>query len=107
MIEVNARYYMKHDYENEIWKVVKGFDNYLISNYSRIKRIDNNLIMKPEIITSGIKTTYYIKLSSEHGRSKFNIDDIVINAGFKTISKITQEKELIYRKSSEFIYDCF
>lgn len=47
----------KIKYDDEIWKDIKGFENYFaISNYGRIKNLNNNKIRKPTLAKNGYLT---------------------------------------------------
>jgi len=43
----------------EIWKNIKGFENYLISNFGKVKRLDNHKELKPRIHNSYQRIALY------------------------------------------------
>ena len=99
-IDINGRYFMLHDFEDEVWRKVKGYKNYLVSNYGRIKNTTIEKIMTPIIDHTNKGEKYVFKLSDKSRCHKFILEDIMIAVNFKTP---------IYHdnKSSEYIYDAF
>lgn len=102
MIEIDGRYFMPYDYEDEIWKSVKGYSNYKVSNLGRVKK-DNKILLP----TLQNKSGYYIRLLNSTGGKSFHIQDIMRNAGFKKKIKVRESFELKYDKNDLFIYNCF
>ena len=41
--------YNNLEINKEIWKKIKDYENYMISNFGRVKSLKRNLILKPEI----------------------------------------------------------
>lgn len=105
-IEINGRYFMPYDYEHEVWKKVKGYKNYYISNCWRVKHKDG-YIVKPQIFNVEHRVYYYVMLNEGLVRKRHNLEDVMIANGFKSENKIHNDDILRYRKNSEFIYDCF
>ena len=78
----NYRWLYKKDYDlwikskgnQEIWQPLKGFDNYLISNFDNIKTIDG------KVISSYSKQNSYqllVKLVNNDHEHSYNIDELV------------------------------
>lgn len=44
----------------EIWKTIKGFENYRVSNTGRVYSLGKNKVMKPWIISSGYYAVYLV-----------------------------------------------
>ena len=103
MIEIDGRYYMPYDYEDEIWKTVKGYSNYKVSNLGRVKDNDGK-ILNP-IKKDG--KNLYVALSDKTGHKSFNVEDIMRNAGFKKKIKVKESFELKYDKNDIYIYKSF
>ena len=103
MIDIDGRYFMPYDYEDEIWKSVKGYSDYKVSNLGRVKDPYGKIV-------NPIKRDgkyYYVALSDKLGHKNFNIEDIMRNAGFKKKLKVRESFELKYDKNDLFIYNCF
>jgi hypothetical protein len=105
-IEINVRYYQKQSFDEEIWKNIKGYSRYLISDHGRIKIKETEQILKPYIKRHKNKTYIHVKLSNKHGRKDFSMNDL-LNAAFKKHKRVVEYKELKYNKNSEFIYDAY
>ena len=72
---------MKEDLLNEIWKSIKDYPNYEISNYGRVKSKVNNKILKPTFDSRGY---YVVSLYNENGKSiPKTIHRLVANAYLK------------------------
>jgi hypothetical protein len=114
MIELNGRYFMQHDFEHEHWKVIPDFPEYMISNFSRVKRKpttnNNTIIMKPAVLENkNGKIWYEFQLMKDGKQHKIRMDRIFDTVKFKHIHSIAVQPDnyVRYRRFSEFIYDAF
>lgn len=123
MIEINGRYFMPHDFEYELWETIADYPNYMISNFSRIKRKpttnDNTMIMKPCVYdrrdmkyNKENKSEYfmYVMLTKDGKQFKVNIADLIVKTKFKNIVKIklSEDEQFVrYDKNAEYIYNAF
>lgn len=113
-IEINGRYFMPHDFEHEIWKSIPEYSNYMVSNFSRIRRIptvnDKTVIMKPVKMESKTNPIYYeFQLSKDGKQYKVRLDYIYSKVKFRHIVPIQEEESefVTYRRFSEFINDMY
>jgi hypothetical protein len=104
-IEINGRYFMPHDYDEEIWKSVKGYPSYLISNMWRVKRKDTGKVLTPS--RNGNK--WQMSLSNKGKRTKFPFIELMQAAGFENIPKFKYRKTKLFKtyKNDEFIGGAF
>ena len=103
-IEINVRYFQCQDFDGEIWKRVKGYRNYYISDHGRVKSKETGKIVKP--ITIPNNKNIYIALYQNGNPIRFNIKDL-LETNFKKFRKVVEYREFKYSKNSEFIYDAF
>ena len=80
---------------NEVWKVIKNYENYEISSYGRIRLLRNKILLKPSIDSTGYKQ---IVLSKNNIRKSFKIHKLVAAAfldkkDFKSMP--TEDRNLI------------
>lgn len=63
----------------EIWKVIKGFENYQISNFGKIKSLGNNASKKEKILIPSIDYKGYLTIGlCKNGiRKRFKIHQLV------------------------------
>lgn len=112
MIELNGRYFMIHDFEHEIWKIIPGYPNYMISNFSRIKTINSSkakiLIMTP-FINYQRTNDIQIQLTKNGKQYKIKIEKLLKDANFKHVIRIKlhDEQYVKYDKNAEYIYNAF
>jgi hypothetical protein len=106
MIEINVRYYQPQSFDEEIFKNIKGYKRYLISDYGRVKIKETGQILRPDITRYKDKTYIFVGLSNKQGRKRFDINDILATS-FKKFRKVVEYKELKYNKNQEFIYGAF
>lgn len=109
-VEINGRYLMPHDYDNEEWRRIKGFRKYLISNYCRVKRKLDNKILKPkEAFNKTVKPTYYIRVYNDQEYRDINLEKTVKAMAFSFVIKIAYERDgyLTYNKKDEYIYGAY
>lgn len=109
-IEINGRYFMPHDYDNEEWRRIKGFRRYLISNYCRIKNKVTDQILKPQIGDRKTKRTVYtIRVNNDQETKVVDLTQTVKAMPFSFKVYLTHNKEgfLTYKKSDEYIYGAF
>ena len=68
--------------EKEIWKSVKGYENYSVSNYGRIKSLGNDRSRKEKILKSGTTKKGYLNVAiCKNGKIKtFLVHRIVAEA---------------------------
>lgn len=104
-IEINGRYFMPHDYDEEIWKSVKGYPSYLISNMWRVKRKDTGKILTP--ILHG--KLWNVKLSSGRKRVIFSFKELMETTGFVNVPKLKYRSNKLFKtyKNDEFIGGAF
>ena len=50
----------------EIWKTIKDYDNYIISNFGKVKSLKKNIILKPEIRRKYYSVQLYKNKKSKH-----------------------------------------
>jgi hypothetical protein len=76
----------------EIWKPIKDYNNYLISNCGRVKRLYkySELILKPQLSKWGY---FRVQLSNNNKYRKFTIHRLVLKA-FKPIRKKLQANHI-------------
>jgi len=107
-IEINVRYFMIQDFDEEIWKRIKGFHNYKLSNYGRVKNINLNKIMKPYIVNKSESPKYSVILSGKNKRVSFYLNDLIISTfNNKYRTKVVEYKDFVYNKNDEFIFNSF
>lgn len=59
----------------EIWKKIKGFDNYEVSSLGKVKNVKTDRILKTYLNHSGYE---HIEISGENGKKKFSIHRLVL-----------------------------
>ena len=65
--------YNNLEINKEIWKKIKDYENYMISNFGRVKSLKRNLILKPEI-----RRQYYsVQLYKNKNQNNFQIHRLV------------------------------
>ncbi len=57
----------------EIWKLIKGFDGYQISNYGRVRNVNTGKILKPQTRPDGYISIYIGKRGSQKNRKLHRI----------------------------------
>ena len=82
------------DYMKEIWKIIKDYENYEVSNYGRVRSLifkNNNTCKKrkkPLIMKFSKRSGYYvINLRNENGRKSFQVHRLVAKAFLKEDTK--------------------
>lgn len=82
------------DYMKEIWKTIKDYENYEVSNYGRVRSLifkNNNTCKKrekPLIMKFSKRSGYYvINLRNENGRKSFQVHRLVAKAFLKEDTK--------------------
>ena len=92
---------VEHNQPKEIWRNIKGFENYRISNYGNVKNINTNRLLLP----NRVKNSLYIHLSNNNGTTAFLVDDVMIACGFKSHKEVPYEFK--YDSRDEFIYKSY
>ena len=105
--EIDGRYFYPYDYEDEEWRRIKGFPQYHVSNYGRIRNKETKKILKPQIVRYKNSNTLNFKLYN-HGRKKtVYIRKLMREYNFPFVVYPSYSEYFQRRKGSEFIYDCF
>jgi len=115
MIELNGRYYMLHDFEHELWQTLPDFPDYMISNFSRVKRMTPNnnhsRIMKPQIYDNKTKESrcVFMLVNRDGKQMQVRIEDLYSTVKFKHIISIAEQSDeyVKYQRWAEYIYNAF
>ena len=72
--EMNGRYFYNYDYEDEIWYPVIGYSLYEVSNYCRVKNIQTQKMLRPQILEYSKPKTLHFMLYNNGKKKNSGID---------------------------------
>lgn len=106
---------MLHDFEHELWQTLPDFPDYMISNFSRVKRMTPNnnhsRIMKPQISDNKTKQSRCVfqLIDSDGVQRKILLDELYKTVKFKYITSIAEQSDeyVKYQRWAEYIYNAF
>lgn len=107
---LSNKYFQEQDFKCEIWRRIPGFLNYEVSNYARLRNVDTGNLIKPFISErKTIPDVYGFSLSKDNTVTRMRCSKIMNLVGFEpdTIPIQDEEFKLEYRRSDEFIYNCY
>lgn len=105
--EMNGRYFYNYDYEDEIWYPVKGYLLYEVSNYCRVKNIQTQKILRPQILEYSKPKSLHFMLYNNGKKKTFYINTLLKQHKWEEIFRPNYSEHFVHRKGSEFIFDCF
>lgn len=102
IIEKSSYEYNIIDYEGEIWKPIKGYDGYMVSNYGRVKSYSSSYGQYHLLTPAPNKNNGRLYISIAKNKKQHNLQ-VARLVGFSFVEGHTQEKNTINYKDGDVL----